>query len=513
MRKLNLLLITALASSMVLMFSCQQQEIVDAPTGVEFILAPDLVDVENGRLGQEQPVVGEGMCDLALADYAIIEIDGESYTVDIKLWGDNYKTNLIELMPGNYTVESFVAYDADDNALFATPMMESEFEKFVNVPLPIDFTVENYKKLQYDVEVLCVEEFTPPDFGFAFWDIDLKATKNMCIFFNYCEPDYGHKVATLGAWIYPSEASREEMGEDAVIWSSTADGDFESDQETNELLCLKFPFDPDMELAEQEYFVVLDVNGVEYTATIDLTLVEEYEGSYLHLNENCEGNIYPFENSYNISWEDINDRMADDDIQENDLDYNDFVVNTTVFYNEDGLNFNFDPMARGAGFNHAFRMWLPGTGYTISGDAMDVATTGGNTVVTVYEQTKDAFVLNGGFVNVQCGGTISDGVPKTITIEDAPENFVYWLVNPFTANLNVNGGPDYDLVLGNLFPTSTFTKGGDTFKNGLITPMSWAWPTEGTDIRNIYGDDFETDFVPDSPAADRPGSLLYTECD
>jgi hypothetical protein len=31
-------------------------------------------------------------------------------------------------------------------------------------------------------------------------------------------------------------------------------------------------------------------------------------------------------------------------------------------------------------------------------------------------------------------------------------------------------------------------------------------------IRLIYGEDFETDFTPDSPAADRPGALLYTEC-
>lgn len=198
--------------------------------------------------------------------------------------------------------------------------------------------------------------------------------------------------------------------------------------------------------------------------------------------------------------------MADEDVMENDMDYNDFVVKTTVFQNADGLNFLFSPQARGAGFDHMFRMWLPGTSYVISGDAEDVTTIDGNTVVTVYEKTRDAFMDNGGFVNVECDGATSDGVPKTITIESAPKAFTYWLMNPFTANLNVNGGPDYDLVLGNLFPASTFTKDGETFRNGLITPPGWAWPTENTDIRTIYGDDFETDFTPDNPAG------LYINC-
>ncbi|SDG64426.1 DUF4842 domain-containing protein [Psychroflexus sediminis] len=489
-------------TAMMFMYSCQDEAAVpEEASGVEFIFSGDRVSTaKTGAKGLEKN--GES-CDLAFASYAVVEMAGNSYTIDLNTWGDDFKTDLIELPPGNYEVTSCQLYDADDNPLYATPMVGSEFEQFVNQPLPFSVTVENYRKIEYDIEVLCVEEFTPPQFGFVFWNIDLKETKNLCIFTNFCKPDEGHEVATLEAFVYPNE---NETSEADLIWSSSADGDYGSEVESNELLCLKLPYDPSISTAEQSVFIKLYVNDVLFEGTISLDRVDMIndEKGYLHLNENCDGDFDVFSNTYNVAWEDLND-----DGGANDCDYNDFIVRTTSSTDiaTGNLNFTFEPVARGGGYSHAFKMWLPGTGYVISGDATDIQEVSGNTMVEIYPSTNQAFNPNGNFVNSVCGGVVGSGIMKTITIESAPSDFVFYLLNPFDANLEINGGPNYNLTVGNLFPTSTFTKDGQQYPNGLITDQDWKWVQEGTDIRTVYGNNFQTNFVPTSNLQD-----LYENC-
>jgi hypothetical protein len=236
---------------------------------------------------------------------------------------------------------------------------------------------------------------------------------------------------------------------------------------------------------------------------VDMINAEE---GYLHLNENCAGDFDIFSNSYNIAWEDL--RGSDGEESSNDADYNDFIMNTTSFtdINTGFLNFRFEPVARGGGYAHAFKFWLPGTGYTISG-AGAVAEIGGNTEVEVYADTNQAFNPNQNYINTVCGGNVGSGDVKTITIESAPVDFTFYLLNPFDANLDVTGGgSNYDLTIGNIFPPSTFIKDGQEMRNGLITDMDWKWVQEGVDIRTVYGNNFETNFVPTAPA------LLYENC-
>ena len=530
MRKVNLFFSAFLAFTIMFMFSCQQEEVNVAPSGVEFVLSPGMVGDEGARV-KDVPTVDEGMCSLEYGDYAKVVIDGEEYTIDIKQWGSNYKTNLIELDPGMaHYVTSFVVYqeveEGDDVAIFATPMENSDFGKFVNKPIPeggLEIWVEEYKKVQHGIEVLCVEEFDAPDFGFVFWDIDLKATKQLCIFVNYCEPEIGHKVATLAAEVFPNA---EQTTDDDLIYKKVyADGDYNSEDESNELLCLRLPYNPDPEVAleDQSFFVKLWINGWLFEGEIDLAMVENWNNDqgYLHLNEDCDGNFYPFETSLNIAWEDINDEKGAE--LDNDLDYNDFVVKTTVFTNEEGLNFKFMPQARGAGFTHEFRMVLPGDGYTITGDAVNVDDSGPNTIVTVYDGTLDAFDKDNNNMNVCNMGVSANGNEKTITIVNKGDDFTYFLLAPFTANLNVdpfNNGP-YDLFLGTT-EVSTFSKeslDGTTtneYPNAIVTPCYWSWPVEKADIRKIYGDygdadgSYIVDFDPDGDPATRPKT--YKEC-
>jgi hypothetical protein len=501
----------AACSAMIFMYSCDQDDtdgIEQEQGGIEFLFTGDRVS--NGDTGNK---VGDGksddakdgeFCDLALASYAVIEMSGISYTIDLKEWGDNIKTNLIELDPGTYEVTSCQLYDADDNPLYATPTTGSEFGPFVTQSLPFEVTVENFRKIEYDLEVLCVEEFTPPQFGFVFWDITIKEVKNLCVFANFCDPEDGHEVATLEAFIYPNE---NETTESDLIWSGSADGDFNSGDESNELLCLKFPYDPSLPTEDQSFFIELFVNGVPFQGTMPLDRVDMIndEKGYLHLNENCDGDFDVFSNSYNIAWEDLNDNDGG-----NDCDYNDFIINTTTSTDiiTGSLNFKFEPMARGGGYAHAFKFWLPGTGYVISGDFDSVTEISGNTEVVVFSNTNQAFTPNQNFINTKCNGVVGSGIVKNISIDVAPTDFTFYLLNPFDANLNVTGGgSNYDLTIGNLFAPSTFIKDGQVMRNGLITDMNWNWVKEGIDIRTVYGTNFETNFVPVNNTQD-----LYVNC-
>ena len=82
----------------VCLFSCQQDDDVMAPTGVEFTLSAAQND-DGARIKQDgvQPVIDVDSCDMDFASYAEVVIGGVLYTVPVKQWGDSYKTNLIEL--------------------------------------------------------------------------------------------------------------------------------------------------------------------------------------------------------------------------------------------------------------------------------------------------------------------------------------------------------------------------------------------------------------------------------
>ena len=143
-----------LGFALVFMYSCQDEEAApEEQGGVEFILAGHRVDdvKMNGLSSKAGDEKDAEACDMALASYAVLELAGETYTIDMQAWGDGYKTDLIELDPDTYQVTSFQLYDADDNPLYATPMADSEFGPFVSQSLPFDVTVENYRKIEYDL--------------------------------------------------------------------------------------------------------------------------------------------------------------------------------------------------------------------------------------------------------------------------------------------------------------------------------------------------------------------------
>jgi hypothetical protein len=464
-------------SLILFVFSCQQDEVMqNQPSTVSFEVSPGMVG-SNARVTDDHIEI----CDMNLADYVMVEVNSEMYKLPIKKWGQSFKTNLLELDPGIYTLTSFVVFDENDEPLFATPTSESLFEKFVDRALPIEFEVRSYEKLENQIDVLCIEDFTPPDFGFKFWNIDLKQVKYFCIFANYCEPEYGHKVAALEAFVYPNA---EETTPNDLIWT-------ESIQGAGELLCLTLPYDPDVPLVDQNYYIVLYINGIKYVAIIDLAFVDminESEKGYLHLNENCMGDIDPFYRVGTVAWEDLVD-------QGNDMDYNDVVLGYKITGDGDVLNLDIKPLARGAGFNHRFELVFKKGEVLGATGVANVIDVDDKTIVVIYDNTHALFGQK--FVNTECGGFTGDYPVDKITI-DVSDDFVYYFDRPLNPCLHTVPGGDavYNLFLWewNVDGQSVFNIGDVHYPNGILTPHDWTqgvywlWPIEQLSILDAYPD-------------------------
>lgn len=461
--------------SVLFFYSCQQDDAtVKQESGVEFTLLSGQVPGDNGSRindGHLPPIVEPGLCDMKYADYAIVSIGGNSYEVNIQEWGGDFKTTLIELPPGNYEVTSFVVYDEDDNPIFATPQEESEFGKFVSFPLPYEFTVEKYYKLENEIDVLCVEEYTPPEFGFKFWDISLKRVKHLCIFANYCDPEEGHKVADLQAYVFADD--NEDMA--GLIWQGGSQG-------AGDLMCLSFPWDPEIDPADQLYYVVIYINGVKHSGWVSIEFIceiNESDKGYLHLNENCDGSIYPFKKKDVFAWEDLI-------TEQNDQDYNDFVVRTMVTGDGEKLMFTFKPLARGAGFAHSYQIVLPKLGVDGVDGADDVTDDGDKWIITIYNDTEAA--IGGKYVNVLCDAGPVDAGSKEVTVY-INEDFVYNLATPYQPALYVvpdDESPSYTLYVWKWSGMSTYSIGEFEFPNGVNPKLSFLWLIENTNIVDYY---------------------------
>jgi hypothetical protein len=471
-----------LGLSLILVFSCQddKDEPLDNKGSISFNISSLTVPTDDnpaGRVGVDP--VEEGMCDMQFASYVVVQVDGIAERLDIEQWGGDFKTDLLELDPGMHSLESFVVFTEDGLPIFATPTKGSEFGKFVATPLVKEFEVAAYEKIENYIEVLCIEEFTPPQFGFKFWDFDIIQVEYLCIFANYCEDDFGHMVADLHIEIYPNA---QQTTQEDLIWSGSGG--------PSELLCAPFPYDSRIAAEEQVYYVVLMINGIQYVADIDLGTVMEINSSeqgYLHLNKDCKGDIRPFSRVAQIAYEDLIDNR-------NDQDYNDMVAGVEISGNGEQLIVNVLPMARGAGYEHRFELVFPANAITAVNAPFYIREEGDMKVVVVSDETSQLFGAS--YVNVNCNASASYA-PLSVVI-DITEDFVFKFDKPLKACLHTiaNSSTTYNLFLYDWDPDikSTYFMGDAEFPNGLVINKDWTrgviwqWPIEGQNILDAYSE-------------------------
>ncbi len=173
----------AIFMSLVL-FSCQKEntEPVDSPEqGVEFALNA------ASRLKSSD-------CFSQKADYARINIDGETKKVEVYYINGKPHTKTIKLAEGEHTLQEFMLMDdnktpnddSDDVLIAATPHTGSEFAKYVEMPLNSKFEVQKFKKTKMSISVLCYNEIEYSNFGFVFFGIEQVVVREQAFFGDIC---------------------------------------------------------------------------------------------------------------------------------------------------------------------------------------------------------------------------------------------------------------------------------------------------------------------------------------
>lgn len=202
---------------------------------------------------------------------------------------------------------------------------------------------------------------------------------------------------------------------------------------------------------------------------------------------------------FTYAWEDLMKDGADG----NDGDYNDLVIKSDVLRSQDMLVISIYASARGASYDHAFKIKIPKTGIVdaltggINGHA-DIEEDGDYYIITVFASTKAVlpaeneapypFVANTLPTDTDC----EPHANAIITIL-TDENFDFDPDFPYEPFITVHPGTTnaYDLNIwelqANLADGSTWIdEEGKEHPNGIIIPYNWQWPYEKTYIGEAY---------------------------
>lgn len=192
---------------------------------------------------------------------------------------------------------------------------------------------------------------------------------------------------------------------------------------------------------------------------------------------------------FTYAWEDLK-------ISGNDADYNDLVIKSDVLKSSNELSIDFFASARGAAYDHAFKIKVPKIGVTgISGDS-GVESDADFYYITVFASTKAVlpeegvsphlFAANTAPNDITCDPTATSQIIISIN-----GSFVYDEAKPFEPFITVHPGTAlaYDLYIWEVSGLSTWTNGaGKEYPNGILIPADWQWPLERQIITGPYPD-------------------------
>lgn len=204
--------------------------------------------------------------------------------------------------------------------------------------------------------------------------------------------------------------------------------------------------------------------------------------------DECKGKDFTY------AWEDLRN-------DGNDADYNDLIIQTDAIRNGNVLKLKFFATARGAGFDHEFKIKIPKQGIVgikgVNGE-LDPAyiLDGLNYIITIFSSTKAALPTNNVLPHTNTFPYL-DCVPygtKEIILE-VDNSFIYNTSTPFGPFITVfpsgqaGVGESYDLSIFDLTGQHTWTSpDGKIYPNGILIPKDWSWPVEQQHITGPYPD-------------------------
>ena len=205
MKKLALLIGTA---AMIFTSCTQENPGIDENLPQDVIFTSSLVDggLKAGKAGTPD-------CDNPEADYAMVIVDDQTYYPAVFTVNGVLYTQAIKLDVDLHILKTFVLMDdngtpndrTDDAIVRATPEEGSDFAVFVQNPVSFGFQVNAFEKIEVPVEVLCFEETTYENFGFAWFKPIEASVRQMWFFGDFCTKffedyvgsEYEHQVHGL----------------------------------------------------------------------------------------------------------------------------------------------------------------------------------------------------------------------------------------------------------------------------------------------------------------------------
>jgi len=303
------ILIASLVLTFFLFTSCTQDE----PVGSERLdenmavieLGPILNDFLNRQAESDIPP-----CSDETPAYARIMLTHELGNVDVVvpiladdsgLFTDYDEELAIPIPDGQTTTEvsltDFMVYAEEPGAevmpIWLAPKEGSDYENFVNDPLPIVFDLRAGSKKYVPVEVLCFDDRDVNLYGYQFFDLVPIELYKFCVFANYCTDSGRHYTANYDLdidYLMGDEVINLYTGESPMTGNTEDDdsGDWYADP-----LCLAIPAPMYGEAASDIYLRV----------TVTLTAWDDNYGSP----------VGDYSQVIELSWDDVQSYFGDDD--------------------------------------------------------------------------------------------------------------------------------------------------------------------------------------------------------
>ncbi len=194
---------------------------------------------------------------------------------------------------------------------------------------------------------------------------------------------------------------------------------------------------------------------------------------------------------FTYAWEDQRDLK-------NDMDYNDLVIKSDVLKSNTELKITFIGAARGAGYDHEFKIKIPMHGIEdIFGDE-GTEDDGTYYYITVFSSTREVLKpehKSGSYfaTNTASGDNTCDPQAVKEIYMTINEDFVFDESKPYEPFITVwpsqvvGKGESYDLYLWEVSGRDTWlTKSGREYPNGILIPDDWHWPYETVAITEPY---------------------------
>jgi len=219
-------------------------------------------------------------CSSLTWSYAKFELGGVTYTSPIiTMPGGDLLTQVVKLDTGNYKLTSFYVYNdngtpnnsSDDVLVRAAPKPNSEYWSLMKNKLNLDVHIEAFKKISFEIDVLCYEDLYYHAFGFTWLDINDLTLRKICVFGDVCTGKLSdfegslYELQTNGLQMDMPAIFQAELYKEGVLQKtfSNADSSWVGEGE-----CLEIHWADDIDLLEH-FTLVLKVllpygNGFSY---------------------------------------------------------------------------------------------------------------------------------------------------------------------------------------------------------------------------------------------------------